>query len=122
MSLRAKQSHFVVMVGDLIRWTYSHPGWELTFGECYRTPEQAAWNAAHGIGIKNSLHIKRLAIDLNLFIVGVYQTDASAYRPLGEFWEGLGGSWGGRFENADPSHFSLADGGYKLHPPKEIKS
>lgn len=94
------------MTGEFILWTYDH-GYELTYGEAERTPQQAAWNAAHGKGIAISLHIYRLAVDFNLFINGVYQLDTEAYRPLGEKWESLGGSWGGRFSKPDGNHFSL---------------
>lgn len=107
MKLRVVQSEFVLMVADLITWVYSHPGWELTFGEAYRTPEQAAWNEERGIGIANSLHTKRLAIDLNFFIEGQLQITSEAYRPLGEHWESKGGAWGGRFTKPDGNHFSI---------------
>jgi hypothetical protein len=117
-SLGQRQRQFTEMVGRLIAWSYSN-GFELTFGEAFRTPEQAALNAKKGIGIFDSLHCSRLAIDLNLFIGGVYQQDFSAYLPLGEFWESIGGAWGGRFMNSrgepkpDANHFSLAFGGRK---------
>jgi len=96
------------MVADLIQWAFAN-GYELTFGEAYRTPEQAALNAKAGTGISNSLHTKRLAIDLNLFIDGVFQTATEAYRPLGEHWKSKGGSWGGDFAapHQDGNHFSL---------------
>lgn len=106
MTLGEKQRSFPPLVAQLIEWAYKQ-GFELTFGECYRTPEQAALNAQNGSGISNSLHTQRLAIDLNLFIDGVYQTSTEAYRPMGEFWESLGGAWGGRFSKPDADHFSL---------------
>ncbi len=106
MNLGQEQRQFTQLVGKLITWAYAH-GYELTFGEAYRTPEQAALNAAKGSGISNSLHTKRLAVDLQLFIAGVYQTDTEAYKPLGEYWESLGGAWGGRFSKPDGNHFSL---------------
>lgn len=112
MTLREKQSQFVAMVARLITWAYDH-NFELTFGEAYRTPEQAALNAAKGSGISNSLHTQRLAIDLNLFIRGEYQQTTEAYRPLGERWEAMGGSWGGRFSKPDGNHFSLEHEGRK---------
>ena len=105
MTLGAKQRLFTRLVAQLIDYAYSQ-GFELTFSEAYRTPEQAALNAKSGSGISNSLHTKRLAVDLNLFIGGVYQDKSEAYRPLGEFWESLGGSWGGRFSKPDGNHFS----------------
>jgi hypothetical protein len=107
-TLSEMQRRFVRMVGGLIAWAYQQPGYGLTFGEAYRTPEQAALNAAKGSGIAHSLHTDRLAVDFNLFIGGVYQGDTAAYEPMGVFWEGLGGAWGGRFKRADGNHFSLA--------------
>jgi hypothetical protein len=110
MTLRQKQSKFVRMVGQLIQWAYDN-GYELTFGEALRTEGQARANAASGAGIANSLHLIRLAVDFNLFINGEYKTDTPSYRPLGEFWESIGGSWGGRFN--DGNHFSLEHEGRK---------
>lgn len=110
MTLGAKQRLFTRMVAELIKWAYDHD-YELTFGEAYRTPEQAAQNALNGKGISNSLHCERLAIDLNLFKDGVYLTQTEHHRPLGEFWESMGGTWGGRF--GDGNHYSLAYGGRK---------
>jgi uncharacterized protein YcbK (DUF882 family) len=112
MTLGEKQRDFTLLVAELIRWTYEQ-GFELTFGEAYRTPEQAALNAKTGAGIANSLHTKRLAIDMNLFIDGIYQTQTEAYRPLGEKWEAMGGSWGGRFSKPDGNHFSLEHEGVR---------
>ncbi|HDQ6742923.1 TPA: M15 family peptidase, partial [Escherichia coli] len=85
MKLSEKQQLFAVMIADLIHWAQEH-GYRLTFGEAYRTPEQAALNAKSGKGIRNSLHTLRLAVDFNLFINGEYQADTDAYRPLGEYW------------------------------------
>jgi hypothetical protein len=119
MTLGEKQRLFAGMVGRLITWCYNND-YELTFGEAYRTPEQAVLNAKSGSGISNSLHTKRLAIDLNLFVdtteggdEDVYQANSSAYLPLGEFWESIGGSWGGRFSRPDGNHFSLEHEGVR---------
>ena len=113
--LGEKQREFTLMVAALITWAYEHQGYELTFGEAYRTPEQAKWNEATGKGISDSLHTKRLAIDLNLFINGVYQTDSEAYRPLGTKWKTLSplARWGGDFSKPDGNHFSLEHEGVK---------
>ncbi len=112
MTLREKQSLFVTLVARLILEAQTR-GYALTFGEAYRTPEQAALNAKNGTGIAHSLHTDRLAIDFNLFKDGVYQAASDAYRPLGEFWETLHElcRWGGRFTKPDGNHFSLTDGG-----------
>ncbi len=106
MTLREKQSLFVRLVGLLIAEAYAR-GYELTFGEAWRTPEQAARNAASGKGITNSLHIDRLAIDLNLFKDGKFLADSDSHRPLGEWWEQQHPlcRWGGRFR--DGNHYSI---------------
>lgn len=114
MTLGEKQRLFTLCVGKLIIWAYEN-GFELSFGDCYRAPEQAAANAAIGYGIRNSLHTKRLAIDLNLFIDGVYQVDSSAYAPLGTYWKSLNPlcRWGGDFTRADGNHFSFEHEGVR---------
>jgi D-alanyl-D-alanine carboxypeptidase len=112
-ALRLQQSKFVLLIAQFIQWVYSQPGLALTFGEAYRTPEQAAWDAQHGTGISNSLHTQRLAVDFNLFVNGVYQSGGDAYAPLGAHWEALGGSWGGAFASRDYNHFSLEYGGVR---------
>lgn len=112
MTLSEKQQLFAVKIAQLILWAGDH-GYRLTFGEAYRTPEQAALNAKKGSGITNSLHTQRLAVDFNLFIGGQYQTDSAAYLPLGEYWESIGGAWGGRFSKPDGNHFSLEHNGVR---------
>ena len=77
MKLSEKQQLFTVMIASLIHFA-QEKGYRLTFGEAYRTPEQAALNAKKGSGITNSLHTQRLAVDFNLFINGEYQTDSAA--------------------------------------------
>jgi hypothetical protein len=111
--LLTKQIRFAQMVGQLITWAYAH-GYGLTFGEALRTQEQANLNAASGKGISNSLHILKLAVDLFAFRDGSRLLTVEDYRPLGEYWESIGGSWGGRFTTRpDADHFSLSHGGVK---------
>jgi hypothetical protein len=112
VTLREQQSLFVRLVGLLIEWA-SEQGYELTFGEAWRTPEQAARNAIAGIGTRNSLHVDRLAIDLNLFVAGQYQTSSDAHRPLGEYWKSLDPlcRWGGDFKVPDGNHYSMTRDG-----------
>ncbi|HBA6939906.1 TPA: M15 family metallopeptidase [Escherichia coli] len=113
MKLSDKQQQFTVMIGRLIRFA-TERGYGLTFGEAYRTPEQARRNAATGRGIVNSLHCQRLAVDFNLFINGEYRSRTEDYRELGEFWESIGGTWGGRFKSRpDGNHFSLEHDGVR---------
>lgn len=101
-TLREKQSRFVRMVGLLIDYAYLQ-GFELTFGDAYALTGHK----------ENSLHSKRLAIDLNLFRNGEYLTTTEAHLPLGELWERLGGTWGGRFSKPDGNHYSLEHEGVR---------
>jgi hypothetical protein len=112
MTLREKQSLFVALVAELIQHAYAH-GYELTFGDCYRSPEEAARLAKEGKGITRSLHTQRLAIDLNLFRDGVFLSSSESHRPLGEWWEAQHPlcRWGGRF--SDGNHYSLEHEGRK---------
>jgi hypothetical protein len=67
-----------------------------------------------GNGIRNSLHGKRLAIDLQLFdSAGRWITEVYPYQLVGEFWESLGPDhrWGGRF--GDTPHFSIEHEGVR---------
>jgi hypothetical protein len=110
VTLRQKQSLFAILTARLIQYA-TGMGYEITFGEAYRSPEEAARLAALGKGIATSLHTSRLAIDLNLFRNGVYLSSTEAHRPLGEWWEQQHPlcRWGGRFK--DGNHYSLAHGG-----------
>lgn len=113
MSMVDKQNRFTGMVAKLIIFAQDK-GYQLTFGGAFRTETQAKLNAANGSGISNSLHTQRLAIDFNLFKDGEYLTDTSDYKELGEYWESLGGSWGGRFKTRpDGNHFSLEHNGVR---------
>lgn len=109
-TLRQKQSRFAVMVARLILKA-QEMGYEVTLGEAWRPPAQAAANARNGTGIANSLHIDRLAVDLNLYKDGKWLDKTEDHKPLGEWWESVGGTWGGRFK--DGNHYSLAHGGRK---------
>jgi hypothetical protein len=84
-------------------------GFEFSLGEVLRTPEQQAIYVQKGASqTSNSMHLKKLAIDLNLFLNGKLAT-AAQIKPLGVYWESLdpknqwGGSWRGRIENGTRS-------------------
>ena len=89
------------MIAQLTIFAYAN-GYELTFGDAKR-PNNCNY------GRRASLHKSRLAVDFNLFKDKVYLTKTEDHRPLGEFWESIGGSWGGRFN--DGNHYSLAHQG-----------
>lgn len=106
--LATAQMEFAVDVAKLILWVAEHPGWSVTFGEAHRPPEVAAIYAAQGRGIVKSLHTDRLAIDLNLWIDGIWKPETISHTPLGEFWEWLRrgkNRWGGQFTKPDGNHY-----------------
>ena len=100
MTLGQKQRKFALMVAKLVIFAYEQ-GFEITYGD--------AW--AHDGHKKNSNHYIRLAIDLNLFKNGRYLRSTKAHKPLGEYWESVGGAWGGGF--SDGNHYSLEHKGRK---------
>lgn len=111
MSLSSKQQSFTRMVGLLIEWAYQH-GYTLTFGDAYRDPRlHGAVGVKQGYGAASSCHKLRLAVDFNLFKDGKWLQASEDFKPLGEYWESIGGTWGGRFQ--DGNHFSLEHEGKK---------
>ena len=96
--MNEKQFKFTKMVAQLLQFAFQQPGYEIRIASAYRKGDPR-------------LHGQYLAIDLDLFIDGEYQASTEAHRVLGEYWESIGGSWGGRFD--DGNHYSLAHGGMR---------
>ena len=94
-SLREKQTAFARAVPRLIDAAFVL-GYEVTLGDCFRDSRCA-------YGSQSSKHKRRMAIDLNLFKDGVYLTKTEDHLALGHFWESIGGTWGGRFN--DGNHY-----------------
>jgi hypothetical protein len=81
-------------------------GYQVTFGEAERTPEMAKIYASKGIGIANSKHCSRMALDLNFYKHGKLIDDKINLESIGMYAESLGLTWGGRFKKYDDSrHF-----------------
>lgn len=110
MTLSQHQMQFAEDVARLIDYIYQEQ-YAITFGEAYRTKEQAEIYAKEGKGILDSLHCKRLAIDINLFKGNVWLTDHGSYERFGCYWENLDARnrWGGRFKRDDANHFERQD-------------
>ena len=98
MNITAKQAQFTRMIAALINHA-TELGYWLTFGDAFAKDGHS----------KNSFHYKRLAVDFNLFIDGEYQATTEAHKPLGEYWESIGGTWGGNFKNPDGNHYSFGE-------------
>lgn len=111
MDLSQKQQIFSHNVGLLINYI-CFMGYNLTLGEIYRPKEQAQLYAKQGKGIIDSLHCKKLAVDINLFKNGEYLDKSEAYEFAGKYWEKLDplNRWGGRWEKLpDGCHFEMQD-------------
>ena len=113
MNLIQNQRQFSKDVATLINHIFDE-GYSCSLGEAWRTKEQAEWNVAHHVGILNSLHCSRLAIDLNIFDnQGHLLSKPEQWEKFGCFWENLdpANRWGGRFKGthggiaADLDHF-----------------
>lgn len=103
MSLREKQSKFAAMTVKLFQKILDE-GYEFTYGHALRCKDCPT-------GAKNSLHKDKLAIDINLFKDGNYLDSTEDHKEFGEYWESIGGTWGGRFN--DGNHYSLEHNGMK---------
>jgi len=100
-----KQSLFSTMVAKLIQEAV-HRGYDVTLGDAFRDPRlHGELGVKLGYGHSKSCHKIRLAIDLNLFKDGKFLQTTEDHQKLGEYWESLGGSWGGRFNDAN--HYSF---------------
>ena len=91
------QQEFTRLLVQLFTFIHGN-GYEFTLGDAYRSPDSP-------YGLPNSLHKLRLALDINLFKGEKYLQSTESHRIVGEYWESIGGSWGGRFN--DGNHYSL---------------
>lgn len=118
MTLGEKQRLFVPNIGKLIDFANKN-GFQLSFGEVFRTPEQQKIYFQTGKSkTMNSRHLDRLAVDFNVFKNGVLLNAPADYKPLGEFWMALhpDNVWGGDWNRnhsildetfKDPYHFEM---------------
>lgn len=89
-SLRIRQELFLQDVAKLVSFIPTLPGYTCTGGELFRTAEQQAIYLAKGLSkTKYSRHQDRLAIDINIFVNGVYRIDKAAFKPIAEYWKSL---------------------------------
>ena len=99
MQLSQIQQLFARDVVKLLQYI-EEEGFFFTFGETYRTLDQAEIYAKEGKGIENSLHCKRLAIDINLFNEKCeFLSSTKDHAHFGKYWESLhpANRWGGNF-------------------------
>jgi peptidoglycan L-alanyl-D-glutamate endopeptidase CwlK len=84
-------------------------GFVVTGGELFRTPEQQEIYVMTGRSTTmTSNHLRRCAIDLNIFKDDILVYDIEILRPLGEYWKSLNSKndWGGFWKSfKDVPHF-----------------
>lgn len=107
MSLREEQSAFAKDVIKLLTFIDAL-GFEISFGEVLRTEEQQKIYLETGKSkTMNSMHLKKCAIDLNIFRDGKL-VEGNDLKEFGVFWEGLSpkNRWGGNFVGfSDTPHY-----------------
>ena len=112
MSLNEKQARFTSKIAQLIVWANDN-GIYLIGSELFRTPEQAEINAAKGVGIKNSVHRKKLALDMYVYKGGKILWSGPEYKQVADKWKTMDpdARWGGDFRRRDVYHYSFIHGG-----------
>ncbi|TLP81361.1 M15 family metallopeptidase [Maribacter sp. ACAM166] len=103
MKLSAHQQIFTLNVSMLICFAFEN-GLRLTFGEAYRTTEQQLLYVQSGKSqTMNSNHLRRLAVDFNVFKDGNLTYKWADLKPLGDYWETLheNNRWGGDWNKND---------------------
>lgn len=106
------QAHFFFLLCQFGLWLRDQ-GYQVSEGEGWRTPEQAAIYASQGKGIAASLHIDRMAQDLIIRDKDGKEVGVEDYKRCGAAWKALddGNAWGGDFTLKDYQHFSHKYGG-----------
>ena len=115
-SLREKRELLTWGLGKLIEKVFDTEGYTCAADQLKRTEAEAAANAAKGSGIRRSLHLVGLAIDLNLYLGGHFLEASGDHKPFGDYWKTLHPlfRWGGDFKpKADGNHYSVEHEGVK---------
>jgi hypothetical protein len=95
--LQRRQCEFTAAVAKLITRALDL-GYTIKVQEWNRTLETQKEYVLKGVSrTLDSRHLDNLAVDVVLFKDGVILWGPEAYRGIGEYWETLGGRWGGRF-------------------------
>lgn len=124
MTLREKQSLFAFNLSMLIQFAYEN-GYEITMGEAFRTKcQQYLYFCGYkimeiGSSLKlaktsqksktmSSLHLLKLACDINLFKDGTLLSSKEDFKLLSTYWKGLhSGNTCGYFWGWDFGHFQM---------------
>ncbi|WP_428743231.1 M15 family metallopeptidase [Tenacibaculum sp.] len=103
MKLSEYQQIFTSNISCLIQFA-ERSGYRLTFGEAFRTNEQQLLYVQTGKSkTMNSNHLRRLAVDFNVFKNGNLTYKWEDIKPIGDYWESLheNNRWGGDWNKND---------------------
>lgn len=114
-TLSQKRCRFTRDVAKLLAYVETLPGYAVALDQVKRTQAEADANSASGAGISNSLHLIGLAVDLLLYVDGVYQENSAAHATLGAYWKSLhpDNCHGGDFAKPDGGHYSVQNEGVR---------
>lgn len=119
-TLSDRQHAFSHALTDLFTWMKDQ-GYEWSLGDAWRSTDSLTCNHCghevtyQGLLVYNkrskvtkSAHTDRCAMDLILWVNGTPSNLGSDYKPLGDKWIELGGTWGGNFKGfPDYGHFEM---------------
>jgi len=111
LSLGNKQKFFSRLFMAAVMFAHRE-GYEVVIETVYRAPNYTRFLISEGaVANVNSLHGRKLAGDISLFKDGIYLKNTEDYRFMGEYFESMGGTWGGHFD--DGGHFSIEHNGVR---------
>ncbi len=104
MTLREKQSKFWLMIAEVIKFADSQ-AIPIVPLQVWRSEQEQKALIARGVSkTMKSKHLEGLAMDFVFLgdlqddgIINWDEVNPMYYRMIGQFWENLGGRWGGRF-------------------------
>jgi len=113
-TLQKRQCDFTSAVSKLIVHAIVL-GYEVKVAEWNRLLVTQQDYVARGVSwTLDSRHLDNLAVDIYIFKDGVIIMGGEPYRALGEYWESIGGRWGGRF-GLKPDEYSIEIGKDPVH-------
>ena len=108
MSLFYEQSEFSKDLHKLLGFLIDR-NIKFSIGEVYRTRQQQNIYVATGLSQTwNSMHLKKLAVDLNIIIDNALTYSKKDLQFVGDYWTSLNSKnrWGGNFHSfVDSGHF-----------------
>jgi len=118
MKLSDQQALFTKNAVNLIQYLTESLGWKVVMGEVWRREVTQKWLLEKGwTRTLKSDHLKKLAIDLFVWIEGIFLDNAEENKEImasaGNYWKSLHPQnyWGGDYKKlVDINHFGMKEG------------